>query len=176
MHTATGMAANRAAVTALIQNRAETLLVDYKRDFYEKLHASDFSKDIAAFANLLSEQDRYIIFGVEDKTRQVVGIDPQTYISVDTLDAYINETIEPFIHIESELFEYDGKLLAYIKIAADNTDQPYVIKQSCGKNSSTEAGDIYIRKGTCNLKACRMDLDAMYRHKMQTAYRKMSVK
>ena len=162
-----GMAGNRKAVETLISNRAETMLVDYKRDFYKKLHASDFAKDIAAFANLCVEKDKYIIFGVEDKTRAVTGVDLQTVIGVDTLDAYISQTIEPFVHIESETFEYMGKTVAYIKIAADNTDRPYVIKETCGKNSRIEKGDIYIRKGTCNLKADRRDLDAMYRQRIQ---------
>ena len=169
---ATAMEKNRAAVLALIQNRAETMYVDYKRDFYDKLHASDFPKDIAAFANQPAQQDRYIIFGVEDKTREVVGIDPQTYISVDTLDAYISETIEPFVHIESELFPYEDRWLAYIKITAEKRNAPYVIKETCGKGSRIEKGDIYIRKGTCNLKADRMDLDAIYLRRITENWQK----
>ncbi len=168
----TNMEANRKEVEELIRNRAETMRVDYKRDFYEKLHASDFPKDIAAFANLLSGQDRYIIFGVEDKTRQVVGIDPQSYIPVDTLDAYISQTIEPFVCIESGMFRYEECWVAYIKISAENTNRPYVIKETCGKGSKIEKGDIYIRKGTCNLKAGRMDLDAMYLQRITANWKK----
>lgn len=152
-------------VLRLIWDGVETMTVDYKRDFYKNLHASDFAKDIAAFANCAVEGDKWIIFGVDDKSRTITGIDPYSYLPLDSMDHFISVSIEPFVHIESELFQYEDNILAYIKICADNRDQPYVIKESCGKNSYIEKGDIYIRKGTCNLKAGRMDLDAMYEKK-----------
>jgi len=38
---------------------------------------------------------------------------------------------------------------------------PYVIKEVCGKGSRIEKGDIFIRKGTCNKKALRADIDVL---------------
>ena len=154
---------NKETVIAHILNRNESMHVDFKRDFYKNLRDTDFSKDIAAFANLDSDEDRYIIFGVDDKSRQIVGIRPETYISLDSMDNYLERTVEPFVQIESELFSYQGRHVAYIKISKENTDRPYVITENCGKNNQIEKGDIYIRKGTCNQKAVRMDLDEMYR-------------
>lgn len=152
-------------VMDLIWQQTESMTVDFKRDFYKALHNSDFPKDIAAFANCAAEGDKWIIFGVDDKSRTITGIDPYTYLSLDTMDNFINTAIEPFVHIESELFQYEDNILAYIKICADNRDRPYVIKETCGRNGQIEMGDIYIRKGTCNLKANRMDIDAMYKEK-----------
>lgn len=156
---------NRETVIMHIQNRNESMHVDFKRDFYKNLRDTDFAKDIAAFANLSSEEDRYIIFGVDDKSRRVVGISPKTYISLDSMDGYLERVIEPFVQIESDLFIYQGKTVAYIKICKENKDRPYVIKENCGKNNQIEKGDVYLRKGTCNQKAVRMDLDEMYRYK-----------
>ncbi len=156
---------NKEVVIAHIQNKNESMHVDFKRDFYKNLRDTDFAKDIAAFANLNSEEDRYIIFGVDDKSRKIVGIRPDTYISLDSMDNYLERTVEPFVQIESEIFRYQGRLVAYIKISKDNTDRPYVIQENCGKNNQIEKGDVYIRKGTCNQKALRMDLDEMYRKK-----------
>ena len=102
---------------------------------------------------------------MDDKSRSLTGIDPYTYLTVDAMDQYISVAIEPFVHIESELFQYDDNILAYIKICADNTDRPYVVKETCGKNGQIEKGDIYIRKGTCTLKADRTDIDEMYEGK-----------
>lgn len=155
---------NRDVVISYIQNRNESMHVDFKRDFYKNLRDTDFAKDIAAFANLDSAEDRYIIFGVDDRSRNVVGIRPDTYISLDSMDNYLEHTVEPFVQIESELFRYQGRFVAYIKISKENTDRPYVIQESCGKNNQIEKGDVYIRKGTCNQKAVRMDLDEMYRN------------
>ena len=84
-------------------------------------------------------------------------------IDTDKIDAYIHYTIEPFVNIEQGSFEYHGKLIAYIKVLASNDNYPYVIKANCGQDGKSEKGDIYIRKGTCNQKASRMDIDEMYR-------------
>jgi len=149
-------------VIELIKDKRETLYVDYKRDFYPHLHGSDFPKDVAAFANLIQSGDKYIVFGVEDKTREVYGIDPNTFASADNMDAYISETIEPFVDISSGIFPYRGRWVGYIKILSTNQNPPYMIKNTCGKEGKIEMGDIYIRKGTCNVKATRMDVDAMY--------------
>ena len=152
-------------VMRLIWDGMETMTVDYKRDFYKNLHGTDFAKDIAAFANCPKEGDKWIIFGIDDKSRNIVGIDPYSYIPLDSMDNFISAAIEPFVHIESEMFQYENGTLAYIKICADNCDRPYVIKETCGKGGQIEMGDIYIRKGTCNLKAGRMDIDTMYEKK-----------
>lgn len=156
---------NKDVVIAHIENRNESMHVDFKRDFYKNLRDTDFPRDIAAFANLNSDEDRYIIFGVDDKSREIVGIRPETYISLDSMDNYLERTVEPFVKIESESFRYQGKLIAYIKICKENDDRPYVIQENCGKNNQIEKGDVYIRKGTCNQKAVRMDLDEMYRNR-----------
>lgn len=152
-------------VIALIEKGVETTYVDFKRDFYRSLKGTDFPKDICAFANLTSRSDRYIIFGVDDKTRQVVGVRPETIPTVDTMDNYLSNTVEPFVNIDVDSFEYKGKTVAYIKISKHNEDQPYVIKENCGVKGKVEKGDIYLRKGTCNLKATRMDLDRMYKYR-----------
>lgn len=159
------MQEDRQEVISLIEKGVETAYVDFKRDFYRSLKGSDFPKDICAFANLTTRSNRYIIFGIDDKTRQIVGVKPETIPTVDTMDNYLSNTVEPFINIDVDSFEYKGKTVAYIKISKHNEDQPYVIKENCGVKGKLEKGDVYIRKGTCNLKANRMDLDRMYKYR-----------
>lgn len=159
------MQEDRQEVISLIEKGIETTYVDFKRDFYRSLKGSDFPKDICAFANLTTRSNRYIIFGIDDKTRQIVGVKPETIPTVDTMDNYLSNTVEPFINIDVDSFEYEDKTVAYIKISKHNEDQPYVIKENCGVKGKLEKGDVYIRKGTCNLKANRMDLDRMYKYR-----------
>lgn len=157
---------DRDKILKIIRDMRETPHVDFKRDFYASLKNSDFPKDIAAFANLPGETDRYIIIGVEDKTRAVTGIDPATLPSQDTVDGYLHEVIEPFVHVEIGTVPYDDtRTVGYLFIPACNADRPYMIAEGCGKNGRIERGDIYIRKGTCNQKALRMDIDEMYARK-----------
>ncbi len=64
---------------------------------------------------------------------------------------------------ESDIILLDnGKHIGVIKISKSNNNPPYVIKETCGKSNKIEKGDIYIRKGSCNLKASRSDIDQMY--------------
>ena len=150
-------------ILGLISEARETSCVDFKRDFYEKLSQSDLPKDICAFANSISNEDKYIVFGVEDKTREIVGIEKEAFFKQDSIDEYISRTIEPFVEVESDMFSTDdGKIIGYIKILSSNANPPYVIKEDCGKNNKLSKGDVFIRKGSCNQRALRSDFDSMY--------------
>lgn len=152
----------QAKVLEIIANKTETEYADFKRDFYSSLTNSDIIKDIAAFANSPLNQDKYIIFGVDDNSREVIGIDSTTLFSIDKINDYIERKIEPFINVSMGTIDYEGKTVAYIKISESNKNPPYMIKENCGQKEKIEKGDIYIRKGTCNLKATRIDIDNMY--------------
>ena len=157
------MLSEKEKILSLILEARETPYVDLKRDFYDKLCQSDLPKDVCAFANSMSNEDKYIIFGVEDKTREVVGIDADTFFEQDKIDEYIAKTVEPFIDVECGMFNTDsGKTVGYIKVPSSNTNPPYIIKEDCGKQNKLSKGDIFIRKGSCNQKALRSDLDSMY--------------
>lgn len=150
-------------ILGFISEARETSCVDFKRDFYDKLSQSDLPKDVCAFANSISNEDKYIVFGVDDKTREIVGINEEEFIGQDSIDEYISRTIEPFVDVDCRTFNTeDGKIVAYIKILSSNTNPPYVIKEDCGKNNKLSKGDVFIRKGACNQKALRSDLDSMY--------------
>lgn len=150
-------------VLRYIQNAKENSCVDFKREFYLSLKQSDLAKDVSAFANLINNQDKYIIFGVDDETREIVGIDAQSFIKQDDIDSYLESKIEPFPEVTCGLIKTeDGKTIGYIKVSSKNLNPPYVIKEICGKGSRIEKGDIFIRKGSCNKKALRADIDGMY--------------
>ena len=149
-------------IISYIRDAKETFCVDFKRVFYESLASSDFPKDVSAFANAIGDEDKYIIFGVDDDSREITGIDPQSFPNQDTLDNFIAQKIEPFIKVECGIVQIDELYVGYIKVLSTNCNPPYVIKVDCGKKSTLRSGDVFIRKGTCNLKANRADIDAMY--------------
>ena len=120
-------------VLEIIANKTETEYADFKRDFYSDLKNSDIIKDIAAFANSPLNQDKYIIFGVDDNSREVVGIDPATVFPIDDVNNYIERKIEPFVNVSMGTFDYEGKTVAYIKISESNKNPPYMIKENCGQ-------------------------------------------
>lgn len=154
---------DREIILKYIQNAKENSCVDFKREFYVSLKQLDLAKDVTAFANLLNNEDKYIIFGVDDETREVVGIDAQNFIKQDDVDSYLESKVEPFPEVTCGLIKTeDGKNIGYIKVSSRNLNPPYVIKEVCGKGNRIEKGDIFIRKGSCNKKALRTDIDEMY--------------
>ena len=107
-------------VISFIKDAKETETVDYKLEFYKNLPYSDIAKDVAAFANHPSNDDKFIIFGVEDKTKEVYGLKKEPFGDISELENYLFKTIEPYVKIESECFDYLGKRVAYIKISSQN--------------------------------------------------------
>jgi len=153
-------------VICYIKEGIETEYVDFKQSFYTSLKNSDIIKDVSAFANSSSiDKDKYIIFGIRDNPREVCGIDKTPIPDISNIENLLREKVKPYISISLNSFEYRTKSIAYIKISKDNIDQPYTIDKDCGSNSTIKKGDIYIRKGTCNVKATREDLDNFYNNK-----------
>ena len=149
----------RDLIRKIIEDGKETDCVDFKQEFYKSFKESDLPKDISAFANVNSDKDKYIVFGIDDKTRQVVGIEKSSLPTQDQLDDYLSSVIEPFVHTEIGYFEYsNGFYIGYIKVIANNKDFLYMIKKDCGINNKIKQGDIYIRKGATIQKATRADV------------------
>lgn len=151
---------DRELVMHYIENSQECEWVDFKRIFYAKKSVKDdFIKDVVSFANNLQPKDKYIIFGVEDKSHIICGIDENSFPDVADLESLLCQKVEPQINIILDSFSVDNKLIAYIKIPCSNDNLPYVIKNEC---SNVKQGDIFIRKGSFNSKATRRDLDEIY--------------
>ncbi|MDP3387881.1 MAG: ATP-binding protein, partial [Eubacteriales bacterium] len=149
-------------ILSYINKGVESEVVDFKQIFYSSLKDSNIAKHVAAFANNSINEDKYIIFGVTDKTREICGIDPESIPDIAHIENYLSEKIEPYISISVSCLKIDEKEIAYLKIKKENLDRPYVIKNDCGMKNTIQRGDVYIRKGTYNSKALRTDLDKIY--------------
>lgn len=119
-------------------SKGETTKVDFKLklSFDTESNRKEFSKDVSAIANTRSGRG-YIIFGVEDKKREIVGINPDDFLE-EQLQQIISSRVEPPIPIEVNIINIDNKELAVITIF--NTNQrPHQMRES---------GAFYIRRGT----------------------------
>jgi len=96
----------------------------------------ELTKDICAIANSKGGRG-YIIVGIEDKTKQVLGIGDMK-ISEEQIQQIISSRCEPPIPISLEIAEYGGKRLAIINIY-DGPHKPYQIR---------ETGAFYVRRGS----------------------------
>lgn len=154
-------------IIMLIENRQENESVDFKRCYYDDDKKYDIIKDVAAFSNEPSSIDKYVVFGVANRTFDVIGIDENILPDVSTINDLIHTYIEPFANIELGTIASEGKTLGYIKIPSDRSDRPYVIKKDYIKQGKTflRCGEIYIRKNASNFIADRHDLDQIYKNK-----------
>lgn len=147
-------------VMQYIEDSRECEWVDFKEKFYTLKQDNDsFIKDILSFANNLQQKDKFIILGVRDNDYSVCGIELSTIPDIATLENLLFEKVEPEITIILNTLLIEDKYIAYIKIPTSNNNQPYMLKNECGK---AKKGDIFIRKGSINTKATRKDLDDIY--------------
>jgi len=126
-------------LTNLIK-RPEGPKLDFKQviDIVTESGRKEIAKDVCAIANSKGGRG-YIILGIEDKTKRVMGIGSLD-ITEEQIQQIITSRSEPPIPISLELVEYEGKRLGIINIY-DGPQKPYQIR---------ETGAFYIRRGSTN--------------------------
>ncbi|SMO97118.1 Putative DNA-binding domain-containing protein [Chryseobacterium rhizoplanae] len=157
-----------------IENESEYSHLDFKKQQYpigkKDPKKPEFLKDMMAFANLISKEDKYIIVGVEELNGMAGGFE-----SIDKLNdqasyqQYLNEYIEPEINFEYSEIIYKGYKLAYFRLF-DNADFPYLLKKDLITNSIRfDIGCGFVRAGTSTRKLNRDDFEKIYNFRNTTA-------
>lgn len=113
-----------------------------KLDFKLKLNLDtesskkEFAKDICAIANSRGGRG-YILFGIEDKTKNIIGIDHDDFME-EKLQLIVSTRIDPPVPISVDMVKIQNKLVGVITIY--NTEQkPHQLRES---------GAFYIRRGS----------------------------
>lgn len=161
--------ADRDRVIELIESSQETDFCDFKREFYHNAKKSDMIKDIVAFANSTLGGDKYIIFNIDDKTRQLGEMKNDIVPDISEINGLLREYCEPHITIEMDTFFYKNSNVAYIKIPADCTDKPYLIKRDYVREGKMllQQGQVFLRRNSDNYIANRRDLDEIYESRIK---------
>ena len=151
-------------IIELIKIGEENDIVDFKQQYYHDAKKSDFIKDIISFANASTIEDKYIIFGVNDDTREVVGISDTEIPDISNINQLIRNYCDPFIEIDIERVNIDSKDVAAIIIKRKNMSKPYVVAKDYAYNGKIHlhAGDIFVRKSANNFRALRSDIEEIY--------------
>ena len=119
----------------------ESKNVEFKEDLPEK--SIKYMKSVVAFANGTGGK---IIFGIADKTREVIGIDKEdVFKKIDAIANAVSDSCEPAIIPDITLQTVDGKTVIIVEIS-DGRQRPYYIK-TLGRE-----GGVYVRvAGTTRL-------------------------
>jgi len=151
----------------LIISQDENDQVDFKKEYYSKEKKYDLIKDIVSFANNIKPKDKYIVFGVENSTWNVLGIDRASLPDISEINNLLHSYVEPFIDVEPGYLDYQGVTIGFIRIPHHDLNRPYVISKEYNKNKGVflRKGEIYTRKGATNFIAERSDLDCIYHNK-----------
>lgn len=113
-----------------------------KLDFKLKLSLStdgekkELCKDVIAIANSRGGRG-YIIFGVEDKTKRIVGVKSSDY-NEEKIQQSIYNRVDPPVPISVDLFQLEGKTLAVLTIFRSH-HKPHQMLQN---------GSFYVRRGS----------------------------
>lgn len=97
----------------------------------------ELAKDVCAIANSRGGRG-YIIIGIEDKTKRIVGLDDNEVISEEQVQQIITSRCEPPIPISLDNIIIDNKKISIITIY-DGEQKPYQIREN---------GAFYIRRGS----------------------------
>ena len=119
----------------------ESKNVEFKENLPEK--SIKYMKSVVAFANGTGGK---IIFGIDDKTREVVGFDKEdVFKKMDAIANAVSDSCEPAIIPDITLQTVDGKTVIVVEVS-EGRQRPYYIK-ALGRD-----GGVYVRvAGTTRL-------------------------
>ncbi|MCK4165527.1 ATP-binding protein [Ralstonia pseudosolanacearum] len=131
--------------------RGEGDALDFKLQQYEFENADDdkkssLLKDILAFANAWRDGVAYILIGIRDGTREVIGLDKD--IDDSRLQQFVNGKLNRPLHFSYRSVEYEGHTLGLYTIPVQ--ERPVYATRNFGK---VKADTVYVRRGSSTAEA-----------------------
>lgn len=125
--------------------------LDFKEYFQLKTDSQkkEFAKDVIAMANTKGGRG-YIVFGIKDKTKEIVGIDLSD-LQEESMQQIVNSRTYPPVPISVDTLEYKDKVLAVLTIFRSEL-KPHQMIQN---------GAFYVRRGSTTDVARREEIAAM---------------
>ena len=125
--------------------------LDFKEEFHIKTEneKKELAKDVIAMANTKGGRG-YIIFGVEDETKKITGIDPSLFHE-ETIQQIINSRSHPPIPISVQQVIYENKVLVLL----------IIYKSELKPHQMIQNGSFYIRRGSTTDVATREEIASM---------------
>lgn len=154
----------------MIENESENTKLDFKLEQYpiEKgnVKKGEFLKDMCAFANLVGNEDKFIVIGVDEKNGMAAGFKSiEELYDQASYQQFLNQYIEPEIHFEYKEILHQGNRLAYFRLF-DNNKGPYLFKMEYKdmqpKGNVYRIGTGFVRTGTSTRELKRDDFEKIY--------------
>ena len=134
--------------------------IDYKEVPYRKDQNHSFIKDVVAMLNseAAAGQDKFIIVGIEDKTREKKGIDLELWRDDNEWQNLINK-IAPRPDVRTGHVQYENRWFGWIYIPSSNNEWVYEIQESVISSKDDRVketnivakGQAFTRNGSVNM-------------------------
>jgi len=153
-------------VIEIIEYQSESYKVDFKKEQYilgRHPKKNELLKDICAFANQPSDEEKFIIVGVKENDSLNKDIfDIGTPVDDANYQQFVLENIEPTISFEYKAIVYRNMTIAYFRIF-NNRERPYLFKKDLINPNTNKPdfkyGDGFIRIGTTSKKIGRKEIE-----------------
>ena len=122
-----------------LTKKEEGIKLDFKLklDLSNETGKKELTKDICAIANSNGHRG-YIVVGVEDKTKRIIGIKNEDMFKEEQVQQIITSRCEPPIPLRVDFVDIDSKIIGVISIY-DGDQKPYQVREN---------GAFYIRRGS----------------------------
>ncbi|MGE4282521.1 MAG: RNA-binding domain-containing protein [Clostridia bacterium] len=138
-----------------------------KLDFKAVLHLStesekkELAKDVIAIANSSGGRG-YIVFGIKDKTKEVLGICPEDFVE-EQIQQVIYNRCDPPVAIRVDVLEYQQKQIGILTVFKSN-QKPHQMLQN---------GAFYVRRGSTTDIGRREEIASMLQENGLFSYEKV---
>ncbi|MBC3956163.1 AlbA family DNA-binding domain-containing protein [Pseudomonas triticifolii] len=138
-----------AALISFLLEIGEGTVVDYKYEYSLRGagigYKANILKDFLAFANTRRTTPAYILVGIEDGTREVIGIDPDGDQGDADMQQFLISNVNRPIRFSYRTVNYACKILGLYTIEAQ--PRPFHAKK---RLADVEPHHVYIRRGSSN--------------------------
>ncbi|MDB3935845.1 ATP-binding protein [Granulosicoccus sp.] len=139
----------------------ESQVLEFKEQF-NFAGLADYYRDFAAFAN---NRGGFLIHGVSDAPRRLVGLNASAADQFDKLDpeevtGHLLNIYSPQIVWEHDVVEYDDKAFGVFKVY-EASIKPVIAKLDQGRDKQIENGSIYYRYGGRTQKVQYAELESI---------------
>ncbi|MFT8350677.1 helix-turn-helix domain-containing protein [Clostridium saccharoperbutylacetonicum] len=131
----------------------EGIKLDFKLklELYYETGKKELTKDVCAIANSNGGRG-YIIVGIEDKTKKIVGLEDEDLFKEEQIQQIISTRCEPPIPIKVDYINIENKIIGVISIY-DGGQKPYQVREN---------GAFYIRRGSTTDVMRKQELIALF--------------
>jgi hypothetical protein len=146
----------------LIRRGREHTALDFKQVQYARKQHEALLKDVLSMANAHIGTERHIVCGVAlaaDGSRTFAGVPRDNIVDAAIYQQLVHENIEPDIHLDYVAHEVDGVIIGVI-LLSNCVERPYAMRKDF--SGSLRRGDMWIRKGTQQMRITRADLERIY--------------